>query len=256
MLSSAGTYLLPSLVLIGFGVVLVGVVVTMMRHSRYTPVESVLYAYAYLMARVLWRAETPVRLPVEPGQGAIIVCNHHGPFDPVFIQLPAGRVVHWMVAHEYFDNPIMKRLLRLTQSIPVSRGGIDTAATKTAIRYAQAGGLVGLFPEGRINTTDQLLLPGRPGAALIAMRARVPVIPCFVSGSPRGNSILGTLCTPAKVRLVVGRPIDISSFYDRVGGRESLEKLTKLLMVEIARLAGQDEFQPTLAGRRWLSEAS
>ena len=256
MLSPAGIHLLPSLVLIGFGVVLVGVVVWLMRHSRYTPVESILYTYAYLMARVLWRAETPVRLPVEPGQGAIIVCNHRGPFDPVFIQLPAGRVVHWMVAQEYFDNPILKRFLRLSQSIPVSRAGIDTAATKSAIRYAQAGGLVGLFPEGRINTTDQFLLPGRPGAALIAMRARVPVIPCFVSGSPNSNSIFGTLCTPAKVRLVVGRPIDISSFYDRTGGREALEELTKLLMVEIARLAGRDEFQPTLAGRRWLSEAS
>ena len=256
MLSLAGTHLLPALVLIGFGVVLVGVVVTMMRHSRYTPVQSIVYVYAYLTARVLWRVETPVRLPVEPGQGAIIVCNHHGPFDPVFIQLPAGRVVHWMVAHEYFNNPILKRFLRLSQSIPVSLARIDTAATKSAIRYAQAGGLVGLFPEGRINTTDQLLLPGRPGAALIAIRARVPVIPCFVSGSPRSSSILSTLCTPAKVRLVVGRPIDISSFYDRADKREALEELTKLLMAEIARLAGQEEFQPTLAGRRWLSEAS
>ena len=33
-------------------------------------------------------------------------------------------------------------------------GGIDTAATKTAIRLAQAGELVGMFPEGRINDTD------------------------------------------------------------------------------------------------------
>ena len=52
-----------------------------------------------------------------------------------------------------------------------------------AIRYAQEGGLVGLFPEGRVNTTDELLLPGRPGAALIALRARVPVIPCYVQGA-------------------------------------------------------------------------
>ena len=246
--------MLPALVLIGFAIVLVGVVVGKMRRSEYSPLESILFAYAFLLVRVLWRGETPTRLPVEPGQGAIIVCNHRSPFDPVLIQLPAGRIVHWLIAQEYCQNPVTRHALALTKFIPVSRSGIDTAATKAAIRFAQAGDLVGVFPEGRLNATDQLLLPGRPGAALIALRARVPVIPCYISGSPRGATIIGTLFTPARARLVVGPLIDISAYYDRAEEREAHEAVTKLLLTEIAKLAGQNDFQPRLAGRRWIAD--
>ena len=133
--------------------------------------------------------------------------------------------------------------------IPTNRAGIDTAAMKLAMRHAQQGGLVGLLPEGRINTTRQTLLPGRPGAAMIALKAQVPVIPCHISGAPYNGTILGCLLMPAKVRLKIGRPIDISSYYGRENDRDVLELLTKRFLKEIADLAGDADFQPQLAGR-------
>ena len=89
-------------------------------------------------------------------------CNHQSGIDPLLIQLCGYPIVHWLVAHEYYNMFGISFLFRQLKSIPVNRGGIDTAATKMAIRYAQEGGLVGLFPEGRVNTTEALLLPGRP----------------------------------------------------------------------------------------------
>ena len=129
------------------------------------------YPFNYVMARILWRAKIVGKLQIPPGQGAIIVCNHIGPIDPSFIALSTHRIVHWMVAKEYCSDPTMSWFFTIMQAIPVNRRGVDTAATKLAIRYASQGDLVGLFPEGRINDTDRLLLPGRPGAALIALRA-------------------------------------------------------------------------------------
>ena len=84
---------------------------------------------------------------------------------------------------------------------------------------------------------------------MIALRARVPVIPCYVTGAPYDGTILGCLVMPAKVRLVVGRPIDLSPYYGRESDREVLEELTKRFLQEIAALAGQPDFQPQLAGR-------
>ena len=72
---------------------------------------------------------------------------------------------------EYVMSPAFAWVLRTIEVIPVNRGGIDTAATKQAIRYASQGDLVGMFPEGRINEGGQFLLPGRPGAAMIALKA-------------------------------------------------------------------------------------
>ena len=70
-----------------------------------------------------------------------------------------------MVAKEYCEHPLFGWAFRILGSIPVNRSGVDTAATKLAVRYAKQGDLVGMFPEGRINISKSVLMPGRPGAA-------------------------------------------------------------------------------------------
>jgi 1-acyl-sn-glycerol-3-phosphate acyltransferase len=227
------------------------------RHSPYTFLQSCLYLTNTLFTRVLWRTETVGRLELPEDQGGVIVCNHRSGIDPLLIQLCTGdRIVHWLVAREYYQAPGISIVFRSLRSIPVNRGGIDTAATKTAIRYAQNGGLVGLFPEGRVNMTDELLLPGRPGAALIALRARVPVVPCYVENSPYDGTALGSFFMAAKARIIMGPPIDLSAYYDREGDRAVLQELTKLFLREIARLAGVEDFEARLAGRNWKPDAN
>jgi 1-acyl-sn-glycerol-3-phosphate acyltransferase len=147
--------------------------------------------------------------------------------------------MHWMVAKEYCEHLLFGWAFRILQAIPVNRSGIDTAATKLAVRYVMQGELVGMFPEGRINETSKLLLPGRPGAALIALRAKVPIVPFFI---------------PAKTRVKIGQAIDVSEYLADggiAGNKEALQKLTLRFMSEIARLAGVDDFEPELAGRSW-----
>ena len=223
-------------------------------YPYFTWPQQIIYGFGRFMARVRWRAEIPGSLPVPEGQGAIIVCNHRGPFDPAFIQLATNRVVHWMVAREYCEHWSIAWFFRTLQAIPVGRGGVDTAATKAAIRYAQAGDLVGLLPEGRINTTDQLLLPGRPGAALIALKVQVPVIPCYITGSPLGKTIFRTLFKRGRAKLVIGKPLDLSPYYGREREKEVLAELTLWFLREIAKLAGEEDYQPSLAGRRWMPQ--
>jgi 1-acyl-sn-glycerol-3-phosphate acyltransferase len=156
-----------------------------------------------------------------------------------------------MVAREYCELWTVGWGFRILQAIPTNRAGIDTAATRMAIRLAQQGDLVGVLPEGRINKSDQLLMPGRPGAALIALKARVPVIPCYISGAPMRESPFSSFLMPARVRVTVGQPLDLSPWHDRADDRTAHEELTLLFLSEIARLAGREDFQPQLAGRRW-----
>jgi 1-acyl-sn-glycerol-3-phosphate acyltransferase len=226
------------------------------RQTRYTFFQACLCLFNNFVTRVLWRAEVSDPLPIPDDEGAVIVSNHTSGIDPMVIQLCTLRVMHWMVAREYYNMPIAAYAFRSVNSIPVNRAGIDTAATKMAIRLAQEGGLVGLFPEGRVNTTSDLLLPGRPGAALIALKARVRVIPCFVKGLPYDGTPLGSFFMPGKARVTIGKPIDLAPYFDREIDKAVLEELTKLFLVEIARLAGVDDFQPKLAGRYWKTGAA
>ncbi len=214
--------------------------------------QTFLWVVNFLVAKLIWGTRVDKELPVHPGKGAVIVANHRSSVDPSFIQTCIRRVVYWMVAREYCETPFLGGLLRVFQVIPVGRGGIDTAATKQAIRLAQEGGLVGMFPEGRINETkDTLLLPGRPGAALVALKARVPIIPVFIEGSPYDGSALGPLFMRAHVRVKIGEQLDLSPYYGREKEEGVTQEITKRLLLEIARLAGHPEFEPQIAGRRW-----
>lgn len=227
-----------------------GVLVTYpLRRLPLTWPQRWLYALNMLLCRTLWRVTISGPLPVDEAQGAIIICNHRSSADPCFIEMATGRVVHWLVAKEYYDHWAFHWLLRAAESIPVSRGGIDTLAVKAAIRIASQGGLVGLFPEGRVNATDRILLPARPGAALIALKSRVPVIPCYIRGAPPARYVLEPLFHPAKVEVIVGQPIDLSDYYGKEDEGGVLEDLTRRFLREIAALGGYPDFQPTLAGR-------
>ena len=249
MFSHVQTAWLAFAVVFGLFASLVAYLVVASQGMPLSPCQRFWYGVNYLVTRVLWRARATGPLPVSPDQGAVIICNHRSSLDPAMIEITTNRVVHWMVAKEYCTSPLFSWFLRLAEVIPVNRGGIDTQATKMAIRYARNGGLVGLFPEGRINTTDRVLLPGRPGAAMIALKARVPVIPCYIHGAPYDGTPLGCLLMPARVTVKIGQPIELTEFYGREDEREVLEEVTKRFLRAIAGLAGQPDFEPELAGR-------
>jgi len=280
---------------------------TLLGPGRYTFVERLLYAPVYALSRILWRVELEWiesdsnpriiegdcvsslvttrdrqvttrdrhRLLADRIQsGAVLVANHRCSVDPFFIQLIAGTRVHWMVAGEYFKTPLVGNLLRAFRAIPTNRGGVDTASTKRAIALAKQGKFVGMFPEGRINRTPSPLLSIRPGAALVAVRAGVPMIPIWIEGAPVGPSIFSALFMPAKVRVIVGLP-------DEWGLQFSKENTTRLettangepvneerekrdrsisnqwihrVMLSALRNSGRTDEAIALAGKKWLEE--
>lgn len=180
----------------------------MIRQSPYSMWENVLYLPTYLWGRLMWRVKFTNSPPAAMSGGAILVANHRSSVDPFFVQLSAGRRVHWMVAREYCDNIVFGPLLRALEVIPTNRSGMDTKATRLAIRLANSGKLVGMFPEGRLNHTKEPLVSIRPGAALVAMRAGVPLIPLYIEGSPYRREVWSPLTMSAQVTITFGEPID------------------------------------------------
>jgi 1-acyl-sn-glycerol-3-phosphate acyltransferase len=156
-----------------------------------------------------------------------------------------------MVAREYCESPWFRWFLSTVEVIPVNRGGIDTAATKAAIRYVQEGGLVGMFPEGRINVSDELMLPVRPGAVLVALKAGAPIVPCWIEGSPYGGTAWSPFFLSARVRLRFAAPVDPNEIAVQGTESERLAQLMVAVIQRIASLAGQPKYQPRFAGRRW-----
>ncbi len=255
MSHAAVVWLVIGIVALVFIVVPLAVTVRAMRRWRLSFGQAILqHGLNSLLNRILWRTTVNRPLPIDDDKGAIIIANHTSSFDPMFIAMTSGRLVHWMVAKEYCVDWRLGWFFKLLKQIPTGRGGVDSAAIKHAIRLASEGELVGMLPEGRINTTSELLLPGRPGAVLVALRARVPIVPCYIQGAPYGGTMLGPFLRPAHVRVAVAGPIDLSEYYDRDKDPELMAELTKHCLSAIAKLAGRDDFVPQVAGRRWLPD--
>jgi 1-acyl-sn-glycerol-3-phosphate acyltransferase len=225
-----------------------------------TPPQNLLQFLNRLLTSMLWRTSAPSDVPLPPGRGGVIICNHRSSVDPFFVQRSTQRPIHWMVAKEYVVHPALRWFLTTCEVIPVNRGGIDTAATKLALRYVRAGGAIGMFPEGRINTTKDLFLPVRPGAALVAIKTRAVVLPCYLTGSPYAGTAWSPLLMPAKVSVRYGEAIDATEFADRIEAGEDETTVTRELLERslraIAVLAGQSDFQPRFAGRDWNKKAT
>ncbi len=223
--------------------------------SHYTPLQFFFWFINLMVVRFRWRAKIPA-MPLAAGQGAILVSNHRSSMDPCFLAAVADRPIHWLVAKEYYDHPVFAWFMKLAEAIPVSRGGVDTAATKQAIRLAEADGLIGMFPEGRINMSDDLLLPCRPGAVTIAIKSQKPLLPCYIEGAPFNRTPLSPLFMPARVRVRFGRPIDVTRYQGREREQDVVRQLALDCLKRIAELAGQPDFQPTLSGRNWKPSAA
>jgi 1-acyl-sn-glycerol-3-phosphate acyltransferase len=226
------------------------------RPTRLHPVQGLLWLMAVVLVKLLWRARWIGSLPLAEGQGAVIACNHRSSVDPFFIQTATTRKIHWMVAREYCEHPAFRWLLKMCEVIPVNRGGSDTAATKAALRIVQQGGIVGMFPEGRINMTDALLLPCRPGAAMIADRAGVPVVPCLIEGSPYRKVPWSPFFMSARVTVQFGDPIVVPAGESDDAARSTPQAIMQAWFSEMSRLARQPDFEPQMAGRSWKPSAA
>jgi len=236
-----------------FGIVIcvpVAWMIAIYRRQHFSVAQFGLWTLANIVVRILWRAKLPC-FPDSARRSAVIICNHRSSVDPFFLQVCVSRPMHWMVAREYCEHPAFRWFLRQTEAIPVNRGGIDTASTKSAIRLAAAGGVVGMFPEGRINQTDEFMLPVRPGALLVALKARVPIVPCYIDGAPFAGTTWSPFFRTARTRVTFGEPVDLSPFFEQNhdkawSGAKMLE-----IVAKIAELADVPYDQLRLAGKNW-----
>ena len=145
-------------------------------------------------------------------QGAyLVIANHRTWADPIYLccVLKHGHP-HFMAKKELFKIPLLNLLIRALGAYPVNRGGADVGAIKHTIEMLKAGVCVGMFPQGhRYNKVDPRETPVKTGAAMIALKAGVPVLPVFIKVKNNKHFFL------CRKEVIVGKPISIEEMnYD------------------------------------------
>ncbi|MDQ6695362.1 MAG: 1-acyl-sn-glycerol-3-phosphate acyltransferase [Chloroflexota bacterium] len=173
-----------------------------------------------------------------PRQGAaIVVANHLSYIDPFVIGYSANRLVSYMGKKELFGMPFVGFLLRRVGGFPVDRSRPDAASMKVAMTVLKDGELLGLFPEGTRGETGEMQ-ELRSGAARLAARMRVPILPAAVSGTERALP-KGKLPRPARVRVAFGPPFELTELYNRNDKGEAMERAVEQIRERIEALQRQ-----------------
>lgn len=171
---------------------------------------------------------------LPPTGGLLVTTNHMSWMDTLFLFLtPARKDITALVADKYQKVPVFSWVLNTGGAIWLDRDKADFGAFRMAAEVLKSGTALGIAPEGTRSRNGQLQA-GKPGAALLALKAKMPIIPVGISGTDAFFSRLGTLRRP-NVTLRFG-PVFTLPPLDRDNRDADLQRMTDEIMCRIAIL--------------------
>ena len=124
-----------------------------------------------------------------PKEGSIIIAgNHKHLYDQCLTIIATKRGIHYMAKKEYFDDKKVAWFFKGTGCISVDRQNKDENAKNMALEVLNAGGALGIFPEGTRNKTKEKLLPFKYGAVSLANKTDSLIVPFGITGDYKFRS--------------------------------------------------------------------
>jgi 1-acyl-sn-glycerol-3-phosphate acyltransferase len=171
-----------------------------------------------------------------PKTGAFLLAPiHRSNIDTPLAAAVTSRRMRFMGKDSIWKFKPIGWIISSLGAFPVTRGSADREALKRCITVLESGEPLVLFPEGT-RQSGPVVQPLFDGAAYVAVKAGVPIIPVGIGGSegvmPKGSKMI----YPRKCVLVVGEPIVAEA--DETGRipRSAVKDVTVKLASELQRL--------------------
>ena len=161
---------------------------------------------------------------------AIIISNHTSVFDyAVYLFVFFSRTLRFQMAEVLFKKKLLGLFLKCMGGIFVDRDSHDLGFIARSQEVLERGGVVGVFPEGRLpRKGEERPLPFKSGAAFLALSSGAPVIPVYTNGS---------YFSKKRARVVIGRPVFAEDLVPRdLSDREKIDLLSSALRDRVKEL--------------------
>lgn len=132
--------------------------------------------------------------------GFLLVGNHKNNFDFISLGMTTKRPVHFMAKKSLFKG-LLKPIMYGAGAIPVDRNKKDKNCLIEAKKVLDNDLILGIFPEGTFNKSDNVLLPFKIGAVKLAYETGKPIIPIAILGEYKRN----------RLKIVIGKKIYIKN---------------------------------------------
>ena len=166
-------------------------------------------------------------------ESCIILSNHISAWDPLTIaNFYKVSEIHFMGKESLFKNRFLRALFMKLHAFPVSRGASDLGAMRVAMQVIRDGHVLGIFPEGTRQKDDRMQSI-ETGVAVMALKSDVPLVPVHLSGKYRWWG---------RVRMVVGKPIEIDDLRAKRADSQTLEALKTRIIDAVNDLRPLSDF--------------
>jgi len=195
----------------------------------------VIKAIAWPVMRTYVRLRVRGQVHVPRTGPCLVVANHASYVDAVVLGSACPRRITFMITEPIYRMLRLRWFYYMMGTIPVDPVRPDPGALKSAIRTLNLQGVVGIFPEGQ-RMPDGSLGEGKAGAALLAARTGVPVVPAAIIGAGRVMPVGSLIPRPLPIQVVFGRPLSFPAWTGRRPSREEIDAFADRMMKAIADL--------------------
>lgn len=118
----------------------------------------------------------------------LLAANHISHFDGPILTMTAPGAIDWLTDQAFFSPRPLGAWMRKSGGLPVYYDARVIRTVREARRRLRSGRVLGIFPDGGIRSEANSILEGAAlfrGAAWLAVRENVPVIPCVILGTDR-----------------------------------------------------------------------
>lgn len=195
--------------------------------------RAIVKGFANIGFRLLYRVDIKGLENIPKEGGAILCSNHIHALDSVLYVTRVKRMIYAMGKEELFNTKFKNWFMRAMGVFPVKRDTASEEAINVAVNHLTDGELLAIFPEGTRNGLAKGVKP-KKGVALIALRARTPIVPM---------AMLGSFKPFTKIKIRIGEPMDFSEYYPAEGERVNprhLVTITNTVMDKVVFLRDND----------------
>ena len=171
--------------------------------------RTAIYTLARIIFGFLFHTIFPLRFHnaqiVEEMQPPyIIMANHRSFGDPMALAIKVKKYeIRFIGKRELAHGRLKSWLFSGLHMILVSRHATDMAAMRQCMQTLKEGHILGIFPEGTRHQPE-MMQEVESGTAIIALRARVPLLPVYIDGKIRPFHI---------THIYYGKPMELDDRY-------------------------------------------
>lgn len=173
-----------------------------------------------------------------PATGAYVVAPvHRSNIDTPLVGCLTRRRLRFMGKDSMWTNRASARFFTALGGFPVHRGSADRDALRRCIEVITEGEPLVVYPEGG-RQSGPIVAELFEGAAYIATRTGVPIVPVGIGGSERAMPKGARGLRPVRIAMVVGHPLEPQPVVGaaRRGSRRAVKELTERLRKELQDL--------------------